>query len=184
SELTAYWRAMRGYAGVQHFVYLSKCNDEDLLPDTWEIRTTSATCDSFLDVTNLELEPRWERYAKDVFAPQLVYLKEWRDQAYPRGQDVDVPLILINDDYEAVAGNVRLYVTDAAGNVSSSDILPVTIPPLGRVELNAPLNIPDLDAFTVYAKLSSQTEAFAPVWSRRKIGFEHPGVQIQDPPFE
>ena len=184
SELTAYWRAMRGYAGVQHFVYLSKCNDEDLLPDAWEIRTTSATCDSFLDVTNLELEPRWERYAKDVFAPQLVYLKEWRDQAYPRGQDVDVPLILINDDYEAVAGNVRLYVTDAAGNVSSSDILPVTIPPLGRVELNAPLNIPDLDAFTVYAKLSSQTEAFAPVWSRRKIGFEHPGVQIQDPPFE
>ena len=24
-ELTGYWRARRSYAGVQHFVYLSKC---------------------------------------------------------------------------------------------------------------------------------------------------------------
>ena len=185
SELSAYWRAMRGYAGVQHFVYLSKCNDAAALPEDWEVRTSSKTCDSFLDVANLELEPRWRAYAADVFAPQLVYLKEWRDEAYARGGEVEIPIVLLSDAYEPIEGEVRIHIVGLNGEaLSRSQTVPVTLAPLERRELSLALTIPDEQAYVVFAELSSPTNAFKPVWSRRKVGVEHPGVAIPDPVFE
>lgn len=184
SELSAYWRAMRGYSGVQHFVYLSKCNDKDDLPENWQVQTTSATCDSFLDVEALELEPRWRAYARNVFAPQLIYLKEWRNAAYPRGETVAIPMVLLNDGYDPLTGIVRLYIVDGNGTVvQASSPASVSLEPLGKQEIEIALNIPDIDAFTVFAELSSPTEAFETVWSRRKVGHPHPGVALPDPPF-
>ncbi|MAK60233.1 MAG: hypothetical protein CMK09_04585 [Ponticaulis sp.] len=185
AELSAYWRAMRGYAGVQHFVYLSKCNDVDDLPDDWEVRTSSQTCDSFLDVAALELEPRWQTYAADVFAPQLVYLKEWRDEAYPRGGKAEIPIVVLSDSYEPVEADVRIHIMGLDGEtLSRSEAIRVTLDPLERREMSVTLKIPDEQAFIVFAELSSPTGAFDTVWSRRKIGVEHPGVAITDPVSE
>ncbi len=184
SELSAYWRAMRGYAGVQHFAYLSKCNDVDDLPEGWEVKATSVTCDNFLDVSALELEPRWQAYARSAFAPQLIYLKEWRDAAYPRGEKAKVPLVLLNDEYTPLVGDVRLHFVGADGKVlMRSPVIPVEVEPLGQHGLMVPVKLPDHEAFTIFAELASPTGAFETVWSRRKIGFTHPGVAIPDPPF-
>ena len=184
AELSAYWRAMRGYAGVQHFVYLSKCNDEDDVPDHWEIRTTSKTCDSFLDVAKLELEPRWERYARSAFAPQLIYLRAWHDGAYPRGERVGVPVILLNDDYLEKSVIAEVMAVDADGKIlARSSPVRRTLAPLDKQEFEIDLNVPDMDRILIVAKLSSPDSAFDDVYSRRKVGYAHPGKQIPDPPF-
>ena len=184
AELSAYWRAMRGYAGVQHFVYLSKCNDEADIPPEWEIRTTSKTCDNFRDVASLELDPRWELYARSAFAPQLAYLQDWRDGAYPRGERAEIPIILLNDDYVDVPVIVDLMAVGDDGTVlSRSSSIETTLEPLEKRTLAVEFDTPDADRFLMVSRLSSPDNAFDNVYSRRKVGYEHPGEPVPDPPF-
>lgn len=184
SELSAYWRAMRGYAGVQHFVYLSKCNDEADVPPGWEVRTTSKTCDNFLDVEKLKLEPRWARYARSAFAPQLIYLRAWDDASYPRGKNAAVPVILLNDDYSEKSAVAEIMTIDSTGRIlSRSKPADLVLKPLGKTEMKIEIAIPDIERLLIVARLTSPTGAFDPVYGRRKIGYEHVGKAIPDPPF-
>lgn len=184
AELSAYWRAMRGYAGVQHFVYLSKCNDEADVPVEWEVRTTSKTCDNFLDVEKLELEPRWARYAKSAFAPQLIYLRAWDEASYPRGKKAIVPVILLNDDYSKEAVVAEILAVDGNGRIlSRSKPVDLVLEPLGKTETKIELEIPNVTRLLFVARLTSPSGAFDPVYSRRKIGYDHVGKAIPDPPF-
>ena len=185
SELSAYWRAMRGYAGVQHFVYLTKCDDELDIPEDWEIHETSEICDNFLDVARLELEPRWKKYAQSAFAPQLIYLKEWRDTAYPRGGRADVPVILLNDDHDEKPVVAEVMIIGAGGEIlSRSRPVETRLEPLEKRLLDIPIDVPDIERVLVVGRLSSSDGSFDDVYSRRKIGYDHPGQFIPDPPFK
>ncbi|MEO2167896.1 MAG: hypothetical protein ABGY42_07195, partial [bacterium] len=180
SELTAFWRSRRGYAGVQHFLYLGKCTDPDTVREDFEPQEASFTCDNFIDVENLVLEPRWRRYARDAFAPVAIYLEKWSEEAYPRGRAVAVPVTLINDEYAAAAGAVRLVAASAAGAVLAvSGVQEVTIPPLGRVEISVPFEVPAEEELVLYAELSLPGRK--KVYSRRKLGLRHPGVLVSAP---
>lgn len=180
SELTGFWRRRRGYAGVQHFLYLGKCTDSDTVREDFEEKSASYTCDNFIDVPNLVLEPRWEEAARSAFSPVAVYLERWSDDFYRRGERVDVPATLINDEYEDAKGTLRLLAATPDGEVlAESDVQDVLIPSLGRLELELPLDVPVAGEQVLYAVLA--IEGRAPVESRRKLGLAHPGVLVTKP---
>jgi|GEM_PF-335960 len=181
SELSGYWRARRGYAGVQHFLYLGKCTDKDTIPDTWDIKEASATCDNFIDVPSLTMEPRWAQWAPHGFAPVGVNLDLWSEDSYQPGTLTTVPVSLINDTPESRNVELQLWVADKEGRIlSRNQSQPITLGPLEARQLSPQLQLPDQDQFVVYAVLYGEVIA-NPVISRRKRGFAHPGVNTQLP---
>ena len=181
SELTGLWRTRRGYAGVQHFLYLGKCTDPETVRDDWEPKDASHTCDNFVDVPNLVLEPRWRRYARDAFAPVAIYLERWSDAFYERGERVEVPVTVINDEHEPVRGRIRLIAASSDGQpLATSAEHEVVVPAIGREETLLAIDIPDEPGFVLYAEITTPGRPTAT--SRRKIGLRHPGVSIAPRP--
>ncbi len=180
SELSGYWRAGRGYAGVQHFLYLGKCIDKDDIEDGADITEPSATCDNFTDIVTLAMEPRWARWAAQAFSPVAINIDHWSERAFPPGQRA-VPVTLINDNYKDESVAVTLTVADAAGRVLAKSVRrEVLLPALGQMTLRVDLELPSERPFVVYAALQGNF-AERPVYSRRKVGFDHPGVLTRAP---
>ncbi len=181
SELTGYWRARRGYAGVQHFLHLGKCTDIDTIPATWEIKEPSATCDNFIDIPNLTMEPRWQTWAPHAFAPVGINLDKWDEAFYQPGQVVSVPVTLLNDTVEQRQVGLHIVTADKAGNVltRSSERL-ITLDSLAAESMNLDLQMPDQEQFVIYAYIEGDVIG-EPVISRRKRGFLHPGIEAKLP---
>lgn len=178
SELTLFWRSRRGYAGVQHFLYLGKCTNPDTVRADWEPKEASSTCDNFVDIENLVLEPRWRASARDAFAPVAVYLERWSNDFYRRGQTVSIPVALINDEDEERPATVRLVARNADGRVlAESEIKSLALPPLGRLEEVIRFDVPADESFVLYAELSVDGRPVAS--SRRKLGLSHPGALVR-----
>lgn len=175
SELAGYWRAGRGYAGVQHFLYLGKCTDKDTVPPDWPVQEPSPTCDNFIDLAKLMLEPRWRQWGAQAFSPLAINIDRWDEKFYVRGFKLRVPVTLVNDLPESHDYVVSLLAADARGRVlSRSTAVNGKIEALGRVQLEATIPIPE-ESFVLYARLESPGLDH-PVFSRRKVGFAHPGV--------
>jgi hypothetical protein len=180
SELSGYWRAGRGYAGVQHFLYLGMCRGVNDINEEADITEPSATCDNFTDIPSLTMEPRWARWAPQAFAPVMVNIDRWSPDFYRPGQ-LAVPVTLLNDTYLDHEVSVRLLIADRTGQVlSESAIRRLPLPALAREEVLLDIRIPERRGFVIYALLSGDF-APQPVVSRRKIGFEHPGVLVELP---
>jgi hypothetical protein len=180
SELSGYWRAGRGYAGIQHFLYLGKCTDEDDIVEGADISKPSNTCDNFIDIPNLVMEPRWARWAPQAFSPVMINIDRWSPDFYQSGQ-LAVPVTLLNDTYLDHEVSVRLLIADRAGQVlSESAPLSLALPALAREEVAVEIEIPDGGEFVIYALLSGDF-APGPVISRRKVGFAHPGMLTELP---
>lgn len=180
SELSGYWRAGRGYAGIQHFLYLGMCRDQDDLKEGDDITEASATCDNFIDIPNLEMEPRWARWAAQAFAPVAVNIERWDPEFYQPGLQ-EIPVTLLNDTYVEETVTVSLKLADKAGNIithSSED--GIALPALGSMTVEVPLHIPEGDELVLYASVTGNFDA-SPVYSRRKIRFVHPGVLVELP---
>ena len=173
SELTAFWRAKRGYAGVQHFTYLG-----------YSRPATGATSDNFIDVEALELEPRWESYAKSAWAPVAVYIDSWQ-QDYPAGTQIEIPVIVINDTHAEQPIAVEILAVDDDGAIlSQSETTELTLAALGVERPMLNLAIPDAERYVLFARLRPESDEHPTVYSRRKIGYPHPGSAIGDPPAE
>jgi beta-galactosidase len=169
--LTGFWRAKRGYQGVQHFSYLNHSKPG-----------TGYTSDNFIDLENLVIEPRWHEYHRNVWSPVAVYIDQWSD-TYTRGSRSSIPLIMINDLNEAVTGTVELLVTSPSGEIlSSSEVSKVMLDGLGQQELALELDIPDVQGFVLYARLRYGDDLSRSMVDRRKHGFPHPGVRVVDLP--
>ena len=167
--LTAFWRAHRAFAGVLHFTYLGYS------------RPMGATCDNFLDVQNLVLEPRWFEYARNAFAPMMIYIDAWAE-SYPPWMTA-IPLVVINDWPEPQTGLVCLFAVGADGEVlSQSPAQTVTLQANGAVSLEAGLVMPSEEPYVLFAGLVPSDPAQPTVWDRRKIGFAHVGRPGPDPP--
>ena len=96
---TEFWRHSRQQAAVMHFCSLAYS------------RSNGPTSDHFLPggVAGLKLEPEFEKYARDAFAPVSVMLKFWRP-SLAAGSHSALSVSLINDLYEAWSGPVTLRV--------------------------------------------------------------------------
>lgn len=181
AELSGYWRARRGYAGVQHFLYLGKCADKDTIPETWDIKEPSATCDNFIDIPSLTMEPRWAMWAPHAFAPIALNIDNWSEDFYPSGQNVSVPVTLLNDTYQDAKVTVELVTADAAGKVlTKAAPVQLTLSALADNKLTIDLQMPKQKPFVIYAYLSGD-DIESTVISRRKVGFAHPGIEAKLP---
>jgi beta-galactosidase len=92
---TEFWRSRRQVAGVLHFCGLGYS------------RPDGQTSDHFLDIERLTLEPNFQKYVGDAFAPIGVMVDYWADDP-PPGSEVEVPVVAINDTYEPWQGAVQL----------------------------------------------------------------------------
>lgn len=183
SELSGYWRARRGYAGVQHFLYLGKCADKDTIPADWDVKEASATCDNFIDIPSLEMEPRWAQWAPHAFAPVAINIDNWSADFYPSGQKVAVPVTLLNDTYQDSAVMVEMVTADVNGKIlTKAAPVQLTLAALGDKGIDIELTMPKQTPFVIYAYLSGDGIESS-VISRRKVGFVHPGIEVKLPTF-
>ncbi len=175
SELSGYWRAGRGYAGIQHFLYLGKCTGEDDIAEGADIDQPSFTCDNFVDIPSLTMEPRWAKWARQAFSPVMINIERWSPAFYSPEQRA-VPVTLVNDTYLDQALTVKLIAADEAGRVlARSEPLNTVLPSLASRRIDLDFDIPSLERFVIYASIEGEF-GDKPVFSRRKVGFVHPGV--------
>lgn len=169
--LTGFWRAKRGYQGVQHFSYLNHSKPG-----------TGYTSDNFIDLENLVMEPRWHEYHRHVWSPVAVYVDKWTDD-FARGQSSSIPLIVINDLNENIRASVELIVTSPAGDVlATSASVDIKLAELDQQHLALDVDIPDAEQLVLYARLRYGDELSNSMVDRRKWGFPHPGVVVADLP--
>jgi beta-galactosidase len=99
---TEFWRALRRYAGVLHFVYLTCSYAGDY------------TSDHFLDVQNLQLEPHFADYVADAFKPVGVYINFWHPTLVA-GASRQFPVVVINDQSDPAKGRLALSLESLDG---------------------------------------------------------------------
>ena len=173
SELSGYWRAGRGYAGIQHFLYLGKCTGKNDIEEGADIDQPSFTCDNFVDIPSLSMEPRWARWAPQAFSPVMINIERWSPEFYQPGQRA-VPVTLVNDTYLDQPLVVKLIVADETGQVlTRSEPVSTVLPSLASSSINVDLEIPPRESFVIYASIEGDF-GDRPAFSRRKVGFTPP----------
>jgi len=94
---TEFWRSHRTCAAVMHFCGLGYS------------RPDGQTSDHFMDLEKLTLEPHFETYMRNAFAPVGLMIDEWAEEL-PAGEKHDIPVIVINDLYTDWKGTVRFRI--------------------------------------------------------------------------
>ncbi len=129
--LTEYWRAHRQAGAVMHFCGLGYSRPEN---------PRGQTSDNFVDIPDLDFEPRFYKYLKPAFSPVALMVDFWTKSLKP-GQTVIVPVYMINDTYTTAEDTVKLslYLEDELLLCRS---LPYRLPGPGRVIINDTLTAP------------------------------------------
>lgn len=126
---TEFWRAHRKYAGIIHFVYLT-CS----YPGVY-------TSDHFSDVTRLTLDPAFADYVAEAFKPLGVYINFFQPTLKP-GETRAFRVMMVNDDAQAVSGNLTLTLEDAAGKALATTAQRFEMAAAGDTSLELTLTIP------------------------------------------
>ena len=150
---TEFWRAHRECGGVLHFCGLGYSRSGDKpRPEG------GATSDHFLDLEKLTLEPNFEKYVRDAFAPVGLMLDYW-GQDLPAGQEHEFKVVVINDLYENWQGRVRLRLL-RNNDAITIRYLPCTVAALGSETLSFRQGVPEEPGqYIVMAELMSGQEA-------------------------
>lgn len=136
AALTEFWRCHRKCAAVMHFCGLGYSR-----AGGWERPEAGATSDHFTELESLNLEPMFVQYVRDAFAPVGLMIDLWQDQL-KAGTQQSVPVVAINDLYEAWQGKVHLRLTHE-NKVVTEQTLEATVPSLGREVLGFTLTLPE-----------------------------------------
>lgn len=132
---TEFWRCHRKVAGVLHFCGLGYSR-----PGFEPRPQGGATSDHFLDIEKLEFEPNFEKYVKDAFSPVDLMIDKWGEQL-PAGEEIVVPVFVINDLYKDWKGTVRLRIL-RGGKIISEQSKDCTVAGLGREILSFKETVP------------------------------------------
>lgn len=125
---TEFWRAKRQVAGVLHFCGLAYSEPN------------AVTSDHFADVEKLTLEPCFEKYVRDAFAPVGLMIDFWADQL-PGGQSRPISVVVVNDLDADSQGTVRLSIV-RDGQEKASQEIPCRVARLGTATLTFFVPIP------------------------------------------
>jgi beta-galactosidase len=139
AALTEFWRSHRTAAGVLHFCGLGYSR-----PNTRPRPEGGATCDDFIDIQKLILEPRFEQYVRDAFNPVGVTIDAWAEK-YPPGPGREFPVVVINDLYENWKGTVRFRLL-GDGIAVAEKVQAGEVPALGSQRLKFAIDIPNRPA--------------------------------------
>lgn len=119
--LTEYWRCNRICAGVMHFAGLTYSRPQE---------PRGQTSDNFKNLATLEFDDNFIKYVRPSFAQVALMINSW-EKEYVAGQEIEVPVYVINDLYEGWSGKIDFTI--AQGNkVVWSQSLDVSVKSLGR----------------------------------------------------
>jgi beta-galactosidase len=147
AALTEFWRGGRKCAGVLHFCALgySRAGDKPR-PEG------GATSDHFIDLEKLTLEPNFERYVRNAFAPVGLMIDYW-GQDVTAGTERQFNVVVINDTHDREEGSVRLQLLRDDKPITVQTRL-FTIGALGRKTLSFTLILPsEAGQYTLTATL-------------------------------
>jgi hypothetical protein len=96
---TEFWRSHRKCAAVMHFCGLGYS------------RPDGQTSDHFGDLEKLTLEPHFDEYMRNAFAPVGLMIDEWAEDL-PAGEKRNFPVVVINDRDEKWSGPVHFSISD------------------------------------------------------------------------
>jgi hypothetical protein len=151
--LTEFWRVYRQYAGVQYLAYL----DGDL-PGAF-------TCDNFVDVKRLQLEPAFADYVGQAFKPVGLYLNFWQSHL-AEGSTRAYRVMLVNDTDQPVRGRLEL-AWEPAGPKTQREL---NIPAFGQMTCDVPLTAPAQSGkHVLVARAFCDGKPWSPTLSRRKV---------------
>jgi hypothetical protein len=125
---TEFWRARRKCAAVMHFCGLGYS------------RPDGQTSDHFMDLEKLTLEPNFEKYMRDAFAPVGLMIDEWAEDL-PAGEKRNMPVAVVNDLYDAQTGRVLLQIVQGE-KVVAEQTQECTVAALGEKQLTFPVTVP------------------------------------------
>ena len=109
-------------------------------PEGDSIPESGVTSDNFIDVANLVYEPHFAEFVKEAFNPLGVMLNFWEEEA-AAGTAQEMEVYLVNDRYDAWAGDVTLRVLRDGQQVASASA-PVQVGPIGQQTIKIPVTLP------------------------------------------
>jgi len=155
AALTEFWRCHRKCAGVLHFCGLAYSR-----PGGLDRPIAGATSDHFMDLETLNFEPNFEQYVRDAFSPVGLMIDMWADKLSP-SQEIDVPVVVINDHSTDWKGTLSLRV-ERADAVVSEQSKPCKVTRLGREVLSFKQCIPsESGSYLLVAELAAQDKTIA-----------------------
>jgi hypothetical protein len=153
--LTEYWRARRDAAAVQDFCYLTYSEPE------------GRTCDHFLDVRKLTLDPVYLKFMSSAFSPLAIIIDDFGGQM-PAGKH-PMRIIITNDLYEPQSGALRLgLTTPSEEKINWGKPVSFTVKELAQHVYEMKLQIPEeIGAHRLIAELKPKEGT--PVYCRRNF---------------
>jgi hypothetical protein len=125
---TEFWRSHRHVAGVLHFCGLGYS------------RPDGQTSDHFLNIEKLTLDPDFQTYVGDAFAPVGLMIDFWADEV-SAGERRAVPVAVINDLDRDWQGTVRLRMLCGETTLFEQS-LPCRVAPVGRTVVDFAIRSP------------------------------------------
>lgn len=113
--MTEFWRSRRQTAGVMHFCGLGYS------------RPDGQTSDHFIDLRRLILDPYFQRFVGDAFAPVLAVVDFWEETAAPQSP---LRLVVLNDRDHPAAVEVQIRWS-RDGLIFSEERRGLSVPPWG-----------------------------------------------------
>jgi hypothetical protein len=156
SMKTEYWRSHRQCAGVLHFCGLGYSRTEE---------PRGQTSDHFIDVKSLILEPNFVKYVRPAFSPVGLMI-DWWEMACKPGEEIKIPVAVINDTYEDWSGDVRLLLMKE-GQALGQQTAGFAVEKLGRSQQEFSITVPsERGKYLIVAELEFNNE---PVRSIREF---------------
>ncbi len=132
AAMTEFWRCRRKCAGVLHFCGLDNSRtSDDFCP----------TSDNFLDLEKLNFEHYFYKYVRDAFAPVGLMIDFWKGKLPLKGNQLRVPVVVINDRYKPWKGTLTLTLTSETGRHWSGQ-RELTVRPLGQQSVPFTVDVP------------------------------------------
>jgi hypothetical protein len=154
--LTEYWRCHRQCTGVLHFCGLGYSRTEE---------PRGQTSDHFIDIRNLVLEPNFIKYVKPAFSPVGLMIDRW-DITYKPGEEITVPVVIINDTYEEWSDTLTLSLLNNRQSLEKLSVV-AKVESLGQANQEFLINIPsEKGKYVMVAELKYNNE---PVRSVREF---------------
>jgi beta-galactosidase len=154
--MTEYWRSHRQCTGVLHFCGLGYSRTQE---------PRGQTSDHFIDIKNLVLEPNFVKYVRPAFSPVGLMIDKW-DIIYKSGEEVKIPIAVINDTYENWDGEIKLSLIKGE-QILSHQTSKIVLEKLGRAEHEFSMTMPsERENYSLVAELEYNNE---PVRSIREF---------------
>lgn len=156
AQETEYFRAHRNYAGVLHFTFLTGNFDNVI------------TGDLFNDIDKLTIHPAYESYFTQVFKPLGLYINYSKSREDP-GNEITIPVMMVNDEYTDLEGDLDLMIKGADGRIMSYKSLKFSIESLGAMTYSYQMTTPEFPGqYWIEAK-SLSTDGRETTISKRKM---------------